>query len=206
MFSQQTYYINGEPKLFYLDGKSHILYEANDEYADFGLGASIIHHPSPNFQFTVFSYNLTVAKSVEVKDFTINGESVVLNHTVGFLEDYSAFELPQGYYEGYILPNQGMDIDSEENVTFSCIVEAKQSLVADFYFWLNWSPDNSTRYTWWLWLNEDPIVINYAMTSATSTNTTTSTSTSTPIPGFSILSTLLLLPTIIVIAIRRRRY
>jgi hypothetical protein len=42
--SHQSYYINGNPKLFQLGTRSHFLYEGNDQWADFRLDALILHH------------------------------------------------------------------------------------------------------------------------------------------------------------------
>ncbi|MHA1967595.1 MAG: hypothetical protein ACW964_07320, partial [Candidatus Hodarchaeales archaeon] len=55
-WKNQTFYVNGKPKLFQLGSVTHSLYFANNTIARFGLiDAQVRIHPSPNFELELDS-------------------------------------------------------------------------------------------------------------------------------------------------------
>ena len=139
--SIRTYYINGKSKLFQLGTETHILYNANNDVAGFGLGnAVIVNHPSPNFEL----YFKTT--SIIATDFFINGTPAGLNYTWSGRESVYG-EIPYNY-RVYVVPDYPYEIDSGEIVIFSCTLIAHETTTCDLGIIMNWSPDNNTRLIW----------------------------------------------------------
>ena len=139
-WSPRTYYINSEPKVFTLGSETHFLYMADNESAQFGLGATVLlkKFPSPNFELLVYS-------KVQVNNFTINGQPVEENlstqyvdWTLEYIADVTAC----------VVPNQAFDINTGEEVTFSCNITAQEPGTIGVAMVINWSPDGNTRYRW----------------------------------------------------------
>ncbi|MFX0151449.1 MAG: hypothetical protein ACFFAJ_11755, partial [Candidatus Hodarchaeota archaeon] len=161
-WSIRRYYFNGQPKFFKLGTETHFLYIATDEgyypafpsFAAFGLCKGIlVKHPSPNFELFIDS------DKVKVSDFYINGKAVDVNYTVTvtsqelYYNDYVPY--PQTVYV-INNPDPTFEIDSGEEVSFSCIFKAQENTTCRVFLLMNWSPDGNLRYRPWavFWDNE----------------------------------------------------
>lgn len=140
----RTYYINDESKVFTLGSETHTLLVADNDLAAFGLGnAQILHHPNTNFEL-VFEHEGAFS-SLRATDFEINNQPVKLNHTWNQLW-YPYWEEIPWNDKVYIVPNNDLVIDQDEEVTFSCTLIAHGVITTDVYLILNWSPDGNIRY------------------------------------------------------------
>ncbi|MFX0206223.1 MAG: Heimdall-CTERM domain-containing surface protein, partial [Candidatus Hodarchaeota archaeon] len=178
----RSYYIDGEPKLFQLGNKKHILYVASNNAAFFGFDAAIIKHPSPNFELVIYS-------DVSITDYKIDGTSIEADHTYNGVED--SIGGSKRNYTACVV--QTSEIDTDETRVFSCTITSHQALTCQLAILMNWSPDGITRYRW--------VILD--------TQVSLEKSTTTPddngIPGFTFLTTLLILLPLSAIIYRRKR-
>ncbi|MFX0183596.1 MAG: Heimdall-CTERM domain-containing surface protein [Candidatus Hodarchaeota archaeon] len=178
----RTYYINGEPKLFQLGNKRHTLYFANNNGAFFGFDAVIVKHPSPNFELVIYS-------NVSISDYKIDGTSVNADYTYKGVE-----EATDGSKRSYIaVVVETSEIDTDETQEFSCKITAHQTITCQLAIIMNWSPDGSTRYSW-ITLDKQVSVEKFI-----------TTPDENGIPGFSFLTSLLILLPLSAIIYRRKR-
>jgi hypothetical protein len=197
-----TYYIDGDkskPKLFQLGTKTHCLYYANAETAEFGLDGNIWEHPSPNFLLVSFS-------NISAENFKINGNPVEVNYTQ---TSESWYPYQKANYRIYNLPNQAVEIDTEEEITFSCNLIAPEKVTTELLVVISWSQDENIKYRWKTFTQMVTIETWTTTTPTTPTTTTTTTTTtitrkSAKTPGFTVLTALLLLIPLL-IQLRRRK-
>ena len=178
----RRYYIDNEPKTFTMGTETHFLYFVSEDRASFGFcDAHILNHPSPYFRLMVFA-------NVSAKDFIINGKAVEVAYTWA-MEDWSA---ERGYHQHWIVPIKA-DIDTGEETTFSCTLIAHEAKTCDMYLLIQWSPYGDTSYRWGKVWEES--FIEYTTTSADENS----------IPGFSFLTSLLVILPLIIYKRKRRR-
>jgi len=171
-----TYNFGGQSKLFQLGSKTHCLYFADANVAEFGLCGTLREHPSPSFKLVSFA-------NVIAEDFKINGNPVDEDYSEPFVLWYPDQEVN---YTTYVIPNQAFNIGTEEEITLSCNLGVSETTTTEVVVSINWSPDGNIRYTWRTFAEETTIE---ATTTPTSTTTTT---TAHGNPGFTVLIALLL--------------
>ncbi|MFX0206224.1 MAG: hypothetical protein ACFFDT_09565 [Candidatus Hodarchaeota archaeon] len=129
------FYIDNKPKTFTLGTETHLLYFASEDRASFGFGkAHIKDHPSPYFRLLVFA-------NISASNFEVNGAAVDSDYTWTMYTDVEDL----GNHTHWIIPI-GTDIDTDEEVTFSCTLEAHETTTSDMYLLIQWSPDGNTSY------------------------------------------------------------
>lgn len=133
----RTYYINGEPKIFKLGNQTHTLYNANNDYAFFGLNQVILkNHPGPCFEI-ISNPNVTIS------ELEINGESISIeyNHTL----DYNLM-WKQKASRAYIIPIPESGLLPGEEIILSGTLNSNSPLTSDIRLLLNWSLYGSVRH------------------------------------------------------------
>ncbi|MHA2202988.1 MAG: Loki-CTERM sorting domain-containing protein [Candidatus Hodarchaeales archaeon] len=177
----RTYYINGKPKLFNLGGETHTLYGADNDEALFGLGnAIILKHPSPHFE-------LLFDSKITAPDFKIDGKTAIVNHTYTGVDWSTETKME---FTAYIITGQSYEVGAGKEVTFSCSLIANENVTSVIYFIVNWSPDGNTRHAWVPVYEEA-----YEFVAAPTTDL---------IPGFSVITLLLSLTSILFLRQRRK--
>jgi hypothetical protein len=166
----RTYYMDGEPKLFQLGNKKHVLYVADNNAAFLGFDAAIIKHPSPNFVLVIYS-------NVSITDYKIDGTSVEAEYTYVGVED--AIGGSKRNYTACVVETS--EIDTYEAREFSCTITAHQTIDCQLVVLMNWSPDGVTRYRW------------ITLSKLESLEKITTTPDENGVPGFSFLTALLIL-------------
>lgn len=180
----RRYYINNEPKIFTLGTETHLLVFASDDLAGFELcSAHIFQHPSPYLRILVFA-------NVSASDFKINGKTAEVSYTWS-MEDWST---ERGFLQTWIVPIE-KDINSGEEVEFSCTLIAHETKTCDIYLLGQWSPYGDTSYRWGKIYREEPIT----------KHTTTTTTTTTITPGFSFLTAFLLILPLLIFKLKKKR-
>ncbi|MHA2327543.1 MAG: hypothetical protein ACXACR_03380, partial [Candidatus Hodarchaeales archaeon] len=186
-----TYNFGGQSKLFQLGSKTHCLYFADANVAEFGLCGTLREHPSPSFKLVSFA-------NVIADDFKINGNPVNEDYSEPFVLWYPDQEVN---YTTYVIPNQAFNIGTEEEITLSCNLGASETITTEVVLAINWSPDGNIRYMWRTFAEETTIEVTTTPTSTLPTTTTSPTSSETTptvgVPGFSFLPFLLILPLLI---------
>ncbi|MFX0204781.1 MAG: hypothetical protein ACFFDT_02260 [Candidatus Hodarchaeota archaeon] len=181
-----TYNIGGQSKLFQLGSKTHCLYYADANVAEFGLSGTLRSHPSPSIKLTCFS-------NVSAEGFKINGNPVDEDYSDSFVLWYPDQNVN---YISYFIPNQAFVIGSEEEIIFSCNLGAPETTTTEVVITINWSPDTNIRY-WWRTFAQVTII------EETPTSSTTTTTTAHGNPGFTVLIVVLLV--VPLLAHRRRK-
>jgi hypothetical protein len=189
----RSYYLDGKPKLFQLGTETHFLVFADETVACFGLGEGIIlQHPSPNFEL-VFEHRGTFS-SIVASNMELNGSAIEINYTREVLW-YPYWEDVTWVDKFYIVPNQAIEINTGEIMTFSCTLTSDEDITSHLFLLVNWSPDENIRYHYIPFSGVDE-TFEAADTSTTSTTTTTTTSTKGT-PGFLLLPLIILVPVLI---------
>ncbi|UCG00405.1 MAG: hypothetical protein JSW11_12240 [Candidatus Heimdallarchaeota archaeon] len=179
-FFNRTYYINGKPKTFTLGSETHFLYMADSDSAQIGMSVTALRkHPSPNIELVLYSHKL------HVDDFVVNGKSVERDFTRKVVEWGLDYETNVTLY---VVPAQAFEIDSDEEVTFSCAITVYENVTCNLGILINWSPDGNIRYRWVPVYEED---ITFEGPTALST------------PGFSVLSLVLIVPLLLFVYRRK---
>ncbi|MFX0209314.1 MAG: hypothetical protein ACFFDT_25245 [Candidatus Hodarchaeota archaeon] len=187
----RRYYIDNKPKTFTLGTETHILYSASADRLSLGFyNAHIIRHPSPYFRLLVFA-------NVTTSDFKVNGEAAEAVYTWTM----DAWEMDK--HTHWIVPIES-DIDTGEEVTFSCTLIAHETKTSDIYFLIQWSPDGDTSYRMGKVWEES--FKEYITTTTTTSTTTTTTTTTNGTPGFSLLTSLLLFIPVLFYKHRKKKH
>jgi hypothetical protein len=141
--------INGLSKIFQLGEKMHAMYSADNDKAEFLFDVILKSLPNPTIYWHLSTWDLDTIQHVNVSDFRINDELVELNHTVNTRQyNYESGVESWAHERWYIIPNQSMKIKSGEEVNFSCILTADQTVKIDLGLILAWSPDGLNRFFW----------------------------------------------------------
>ncbi|MFX1285698.1 MAG: hypothetical protein ACFFB5_18805 [Promethearchaeota archaeon] len=197
-----TFFIDGKSKLFQLGSETHALYMVNNEIAAFGLGTVLRNHPSPSFRL---AYE---AQNIDASDFKINGETVNVDYEETFEYDVY-YEENRRNFTVCIIPDQASKISSNEIITFSCTFTASKTVTTEILLRMDWSPDNNIRYRSSVLFWQPDVefeVQTSSTTSSTSSETSTTTSESAPtIPGFSFLTTLLIVVPVLIYKQKRKK-
>ncbi|MFX0172306.1 MAG: hypothetical protein ACFE9L_10325 [Candidatus Hodarchaeota archaeon] len=185
-----TYNISGQSKQFQLGSKTHCLYYADANIAEFGLCGTLRSHPSPSIKLTCFS-------NVSAEGFNINGNPMDEDHSEPFVLWYPDQNVN---YTSYFIPDQALVIGTEEEIKFSCNLVVPKTTTTEVVITINWSPDGNIRY-WWRTVVQETTIETWT-TTPTSTTTTTTAHGNT---GFSILITVLLVVPLLVHKRRKKK-
>jgi hypothetical protein len=184
-----TYNIGGQSKLFQLGSKTHCLYYADANVAEFGLCGTLRSHPSPSIKLTCFS-------NVSAEGFEINGNPVDEDHIEPFIFWYPDQNVN---YTSYFIPDQAFGIGTEEEITFSCNLATPELTTTEVVITMHWSTDGNIRY-WWRIFAQETTIETWTTTPPT---TPTSTTTTHGNPGFTVfIAVLLVVP---LLAHKRRK-
>ncbi|MFX0013462.1 MAG: hypothetical protein ACFFB2_01645 [Promethearchaeota archaeon] len=188
-WSIRIYNFDKQPKFFKLGTETHFLYLATDSIAVFGIGKGIIEkHPSPNFELLIDS------DKIDVNNFHINGKEVNVNFTHALVAQELYYNDNVPYLQTFYIinnPDPAFEIGSGEEVTFSCIFKAQENTTCRVVLLMNWSPDGNLRYRpWSMFWEKEVSFTKYS---------------SKDVPGFSILTLLLIILPLLVYRRKKER-